>query len=196
MSENFPQDSSSYSPLDSWSDYLSPAIRLVGDFQVHLTGTSASVIHIKKHVVDAWAGNQGRDIFGEYNEKLELDIVHNVIVKYPNANKLWVFQTKKNQETITSSTTPEENLPIEMFLRFNGDYQTTPVALQTGDVIVDYFKDENSNVMPLYLQIVQIFGSFNTKNVVRKTANLAPYRGKFPKSINEKVQLYLANIRR
>lgn len=190
-------NNSPYSPLDAISGYLSGPIRSMEDYMGEILGTSTQILRIKKeflNVDDNWAGT-GRDDFGETGEqRLELDIINNTILKYPFSNKAWVFQEKQGQQTVTFGITPEENLPIEMHLRFKGNYNTEPVALQKDDVIIDYFIDENSNKIPIYLQITQIFGTFFGKNIVRKVANLAPYRGTFEKSLREKVKLYFANL--
>lgn len=179
-----------FTGLDKLSEYISPAIRKVGDHEITLTGTRTQVLRIDKKSAEAWAGNKNKDVFGDADEKLRAALISNIIIKYPY-NKVEIFGGKVLKKAATKTLNPEENLPIEFFIKMRGDHDTDPVAIFKDDILVDYFKDENNNVVPVYLQVTQLFGSMFGKNLVRKAGNLAPYRGKFGKPIENKIKYYL-----
>lgn len=186
-----------FSALDKISNYLSPAIRLIGDFGIIFGSTRSRLIRIKKITADSWAGNLQADVLGDTDLQAVVEsgvqLISNIIVKYPS-NKYEIFNNIVQQQFVGKTINPEEQLPIEFFLQFTGNYSTDPVAIQRDDVIIDYLLDESGNVMPLYLQVVQIFGSFFGKNIVRKSGTLVPFRGDFEKSIKEKVDAYIKKI--
>lgn len=182
-----------FSALDKISRYLSPAVRNLGDFQIRLTGTQSQAIRVSKEVKEAWAGNSGRDVFGDFNYKFEDQVVADVIIKYPSA-KIEMFQRREGQTTITSAANPEDELPITFFLRFDGDYGKTAVALQINDLVIDYFLDEHKNVVPVFWEVSQMYASVLGKNLVRKAGTLVPYRGAFDKPVLERVRAYLLKV--
>ena len=185
------------SVLDSVSDYLSPAIRKIGDYHQSIVGSSIRAIRIIKETKDAWAGNGQRDVFGDFSVKSEVEtsiqVIGNIIIKNPY-NKVELFGTNYQQASQTKALNPEEQLPVEFFLIFEGNYSVDPVAVKNGDLFVDYFKDEHNNVIPIYWEVSQIFGSLFGKNIVRKSGTLVPYRGNFEKSIEKKVTSYLKSV--
>lgn len=183
--------------LDLLSAYLSPAIRTISDFETNLTGTKTQVLRVKKNTADAWLGNAGRDVFGDDSFKLEVEceVISEIIIQYP-ANKIWIFGERNTQiqETKTTSLTIEEELPIKFQIMLHGNYITKPVAMMQDDIIIDYFIDENNNIIPIYLEVKQLFADIFGKNLVRKSGTLAPYRGKFEKPIDNLIKKYIARV--
>lgn len=184
------------SNLDKITKYLAPAIRKLEDYQATMTGTEVSLIRIKRETKELFIGNRDRDVFGDFDQRVEnmlFEIVDNVIIKYP-LNKIEIFGVKEGAAIVTKTINPEEQLPIEFFLKFTGEYNKNAVAITRGDILVDHFRDEHNNVIPIFLEVAQIFGTFFGKDIVRKLGTLVPYRGGFEKDIERKVLEYLNKL--
>lgn len=186
------------SPLDKVSDLLSPAIRKVGDFHITLTGTQTSIMRITKKSDEAFAG-QDYDVFGDFDQKFAAQMMNNVIIKYP-FNDIQIFVDKYNEIGIDTQVSDfnsfdiTELLPIEMVVQFNGDYQTDPIVMIKGDIVVDVVYDENKNKIPVIMEITKMRATMFAKNIVRKVADLSLHRGPLEKEIMDRIKQYIASL--
>lgn len=184
---------------DIVSEAVSPVIRTINDLNISLLGTSTTVLRIKMESADAFGG-QIYDVFGDVD--ITLDTANSstlkdvqCFIKYPGGN-IELFGTK-NEETLevdTKAIDITDILPIEMLLRFLGEYTEEPVSLQRGDLIIDYKKDGYGNIIPLILQITRILGSFLGKNIVTMGAELSFYHGQIETDIQQKIDEYMEKI--
>jgi hypothetical protein len=195
------------SSFDSLSKYMAPNMRDVGDYYIDILGTWSQVIRVsvgQSNPEDAWAGNQGRDVFGDFDRipealgtpssNIKFSLLDNVMIDYPDS-KFEIFQKYSKQNGIqTTGISYEDNLEIEFTVKFIGDSITEAAFLKKGDLIFDYIEDETGNIVPIGLEVTQMFADRFGKQIIRKTGKLAPIRGPLEPIIQQEVVKRLKEI--
>lgn len=177
---------------------LAASLRDASDYLTeNVSGTRVKLLRITKESLEAWSGNSGpqrsRDILGGYENRLQWDIIGNVTVKYPG-NKLEIFAKTAQWATVTTAVNPQEQLPIEFIIQFKGAYNTTVRHPMEGDIFVDYFKDENANAIPIFLQVKRLFAGTSAKNIIRKTGELVPFVTPLEPELVKAIKPWLASV--
>lgn len=194
------------SPFDALSDYLSPNLRTIGDYHLDLLGTWTQIIRVSVGQADpqeAWAGNQGKDVFGDFDRvpeaagtpttQITFSILDNVYIEYPYS-KMEIFQKYSKQTTAIKGIAFEDNLPIEFTIKFGGVHEENAIHLKKGDLLFDYIKDESNNIVPIGFEVTQLFVSTYGKNITKKMGNLAPIRGDLEPLIRNEIEKYYKEI--
>jgi hypothetical protein len=182
-----------YSPslFDRISSSLSPVLRKVSDISTTLFGTKVNLLRISKDT-DSFTGKP-MNIFGDYDQKWGSSILSNVVVKYP-FSRVEIF-SQLNQTDYSSKTTGldmMELLPIKIQLQFYGDFDTDPIVIKVGDILVDVLFDENYNAIPITMEVKRTFGSFFGKDIVSKEAEMTLTRGGLDVQIQNEIDKYVA----
>lgn len=164
-----------------------PLIRKLNDVNIDLLGDEINVMRITK---------KNLDFFGEFDESLETSIISNVIIKHPWGNNVRLFSKsdKTTGQVNTNAIDLWDLLPIEVYIKFAGDYMSQPVALNTGDIIVETLQDEWGNKIPLILQVTKIFGMFRSRFISGKRYECALYRSELTPDIQNAVDKYLNQL--
>lgn len=183
---------------DILSDALSPVLRKISDLNSNLFGTEVEVMRIRKVPAGRQQNtNRPISVLGDYNYDFESQVIGNCSITYP-FNEIRIFayrgssaKQENNQEIAVTGIPFEEILPIKMTLNFGsfgGTYESDPVILQEGDLILDIFYDEYKNCIPVLLEFKKFTASLFAKNIVTKTAELSVVRGKVEQDIDKLIQ--------
>lgn len=188
--------------LDVISDSISPVIRRLSDIQSNVSGTNTQVLRVYRVIKPYYKQRnniQNQSILGDWQERLESEILYNVRINYP-FNQVEYFNFRKvNESNILQGTITSpihgidflENLPIIAEFMFEGEYESKPVLLNKGDKIIDIFYDENLNAVPIILEVFKILGDFFGKNIIGKKAQLSLFAGKLPEDMQNIVNEYV-----
>lgn len=171
------------SARDILSELSAQVKRDLSDIVVDYLGTETQVLRIA-------LGEQ--DILGDRDETLVTNLIANVIIKHPMGNNQWLFSTLQNDNTLqTDAINLWEILPIQMKIKYKADFDTEPVAIQKGDMIVELLKDENDNNIPIIMQVTKLLGGFENKYLYQKMYELALYRGTIPSDIQHEIDKFI-----
>jgi hypothetical protein len=172
------------SPADKIANALAPSIRKITDRFISVKGTGVEVLRIETT----------QDIRGDINETYDSHLISNVVIAYPSEEfRLFSTIDDLSKQLNTKSMDIWDILPIDMFIQFEGAYDTEPVALNEDDLIVDVKQDEHGNKLPIILQVKSLKGTFKMKYIVRKKYEVVLYRGILPSAIKTIVQDYIDN---
>lgn len=172
--------------LDKFTKVRAQTIRTFSDLNVDYLGSSVQILRIA-------FGEE--DILGERTEQIDSTILNDVIIKFPWNSNIRLFQDVTSQnEADTNSIDIWEVLPIEMKVKFVGNFDTEPIVLKQGDIVVTVLRDENDNKIPLTMQITRIIGGFDTKYIYEKKYELTLYRGNLPSAINNTINNYVDGL--
>lgn len=177
----------SRSPKDILSEVSAQIKRALSDVTIDYLGTETQVLRIE-------LGEQ--DVMGDRDETLVTNLIANVIIKHPMGNNQWLFSTLNTDDTLqTDSINLWDILPISMKIKFAADFETEPVAIQKGDMIVELLQDENFNHIPVIYQVTKLLGGFEGKYLYQKQYELTLYRGTIPSDIQHQIDLFIAGER-
>jgi hypothetical protein len=173
------------SARDILSELSAKVKRDLSDIVVDYLGTETQVLRIA-------LGDQ--DILGDRDETLVTNLIANVIIKHPMGNNQWLFSHNDSTDlSQTDAINLWEILPIQMKIKYKADFDTEPVAIQKGDMIVELLKDENDNNIPVIMQVTKLLGGFENKYLYQKMYELALYRGTIPSDIQNAINNFLAS---
>jgi hypothetical protein len=109
-------------------------------------------------------------------------------------NNQWLFSTLDADNTLqTDAINIWDILPITMKIKYSADYDTEPVSIQNGDLIVELLRDENQNNIPVIMQVTKLVGGFEGKYLYQKHYELALYRGIIPSDIQNAIDKFIAD---
>lgn len=166
---------------------VAPLVRKMHDVNIDLLGDEIDVFRITK---------SNLDIFGEYDEKVETSIISNVIIKHPWGNNVRLFSTPDNTTGNLDANTIDlfDLLPLEVYVKFSGDYMTENVSLKTGDIIVEVLQDEYNNKIPLMIQITKQFGQFRSRFISGKRYEGTLYRSELTNEMKKALNDYMSQL--
>ena len=185
--------------FDIYTESLSELERLKVNLGNDLMGTQVEVLRLTPiQSPDALPGRTS-DVFG-YSE-ITLDswqpqTISNVVIRYPR-DFMEIFQTRDANTSSSVGFDIIDLFPIEMFLSAESiitDAPDDPIVLVAGDLIVDYFKDENDNKMPIILSVQRQRGLPWGKHIVSKKVELAINFSNQPTEIQDKIQEWLESV--
>jgi hypothetical protein len=174
------------SPRDILSELSSQIKRDLSDIYIDYLGTETQILRIELGEMD---------VLGDRDETLITNIISNVIIKHPMGNNQWLFSSNdSNGNAQVDSVDLWEILPITMKIKYSADYNTEPVAMQKGDMIVELLQDENQNNIPVIMQVTKLKGGFEGKFLYQKDYELALYRGEIPHDIQNAIDNFISGI--
>lgn len=170
------------------SSALAPTLRKLRDININATGMSTSVLRINPGILDKW-GQSTTDELDKY-------VIANVVIKHPFSNKAQLFSQINNTEQQQDTTAIDlmEFLPIEVYFKFQGDYDEEAIELKRGDLLVYMLRDEHNVKIPVILQITRIFGAFSTRYIVSKNAECTLWRGTLQDDARAMIELYINSL--
>lgn len=181
---------------------LVPVMNCLSDKKIALAGSSGYIMRVsqkapEKQTVTDWMDVPRNDVFGDYVETLETEIVGNVIINYPLGGAEVFADLDYKEEEVRSETVAidlSEFLPITMRVPFPGVHDRDPknTEVKRGDIVVDVFWNEYTRPIPVILKVTRQRGSFFQKRMANRLYELALYRGELPQPIQEKVDEFLA----
>jgi hypothetical protein len=182
---------------DKLNRALSPVSRKLIDLATKLYGTKISLLRIREFSLEPFAGRTS-DVFGHSEKDLKLDLIGNVIVRYPFSN-IEIFDILKqvDQTSFELKTTAfdvNEVLPIQIIIPFDGKYIQDPNVIAVKDLIVDIKYDEHKNKIPVIMEVKKVQGTFMGKHLVKRVADLSLFRSGLPTSIRLKVKEYVDSV--
>ena len=163
---------------------VAPLMRKLNDVNIDILGDEIDVLRITQ---------KNKDIFGEVDESVEVSIISNVIIKHPWGNNIRLFGKDNNTTGNVNTTSVDlwDLLPIEIYVKFVGDYMTQPASLDVKDIIVEVLTDEHGNKIPLIIQLTKMFGSFRSRFMVGKRFEGALYRNTLTNEMQNAIDNYL-----
>lgn len=166
---------------------VAPLARKLNDVNIDLLGDEIDVLRITK---------KNLDIFGEYDSNIETNIISNVIIKHPWGNNVRLFQTpdQTTGQLETNAVDLWDLLPLEVYIKFSGDYITENVSLKIGDIIVEVLQDEYDNKIPLIIQITKVFGQFRSRFITGKRYEGALYRDTLTNDMQNIINQYMEQL--
>jgi len=180
---------------------LVPVMNCLSDKKIELAGSSGYIMRVsqkapEKQTVTDWMDMPRSDVFGDYVETLETEIVGNVIINYPLGGAEVFADLDYKEEEVRSETMAidlSEFLPITMRVPFPGIHDRDPknTEVKRGDIVVDVFWNEYTRPIPVILKVTRQRGSFFQKRMANRLYELALYRGELPQPIQEKVDEFL-----
>jgi len=166
---------------------VAPLVRKLNDVNIDLLGDEINVLRITK---------KNLDIFGEYDESVETNIISNVIIKHPWGNNIRMFSSsdKITGQTEVNAIDLYDLLPLEVYIKFSGDYMTENASLKIGDIIVEVLQDEFNNKIPLMIRITKQFGQFRSRFISGKRYEGALYRETLTNEMQDILNKYLEQL--
>jgi len=166
---------------------VAPLVRKMNDVNIELLGDEINVLRITK---------SNLDVFGEYDTNVEATIISSVIIKHPWGNNVRMFQSPDEEtgQLETNSIDLWDLLPLEIYIKFSGDYMTENVSLKIGDILVEALQDEYGNKIPLLIKITKVFGQFRSRFISGKRYEGALYRETLTNEIQNALNTYLEQL--
>lgn len=166
---------------------VAPIARKLNDINIDLLGDEINVLRITK---------KNLDIFGDSDSLIETAIISNVIIKHPWGNNIRLFQTRDEitGQLETNTVDLYDLLPLEVYIKFSGDYMTENVSLKIGDIIVEVLQDEYDNKIPLLIEITKVFGQFRSRFITGKRYEGALYRETLTNDIQNTINQYMEQL--
>lgn len=189
-----------FSIQDKIGAKFAPALRCINDIKIDLSGSKASVLRIirsapQKETETDWVDLGGKDVFGNFEQDYQTEVIDNVVITYPFSN-IELFE-RLNDGSYESNPVEAidlfEFLPITMKVKFNGNYGTTINQLQKGDLIIDIIKNDTNGFIPVVLQITRLRGSLSRKQLVNRPYELSLYRGGIESRIQTKIDQFVSD---
>ena len=178
-----------------------PVMNCLSDKKIQLAGSTSYIMRIsqkapEKQTVTDWMDVPRNDVFGDYVESLETEIIGSVIINYP-LNGAEVFSNLNYEEDqVKAETTAidlNEFFPITMRAPFPGVHDSSPknTEIKKGDIVVDIFWNERNEPIPVILSVSRMRGSFFQKRMANRLYELALYRGEPPLEIKTKIDEFI-----
>lgn len=184
---------------DIYTDNVAKLERLKININNKLMGSKTQVLRLIYTPTDDALPGKTYDALG-YSEKglseWQPQTLANVIIKYPK-DFMEIFQDRINGSSSSVGFDFLDIFPIEMILSTESiftDASDTPVVLRKGDLIVDYFRDENNNKMPIVMRVERQRGQPWGKNIIQKKVELAMDFSNQPTEILDKIREWLDSV--
>jgi hypothetical protein len=183
---------------DQYSESLAELERLKANLATDLSGTQANVLRITTIPTGEELPGKSYDVFG-YSEKTlsswAAQTIGNVGLVYPRG-AMEVFEDRVNQSS-TSVGIDIDFFPITMQISTESvitNFTDDPIILKQGDLIVDYFVDENKNVLPIIMKLERLRRPPWGKQLVTKSYELSIVFGKQPIEIEDKIREWIDGL--
>jgi len=178
-----------------------PVMNCLSDKKIQLAGSTSYIMRIsqkapEKQTVTDWMDVPRNDVFGDYVESLETEIIGSVIINYPlNGAEIFPNLNYEEDKIEIESTAIDlsEFFPITMRVPFTDIHDVSPknTEIKKGDIIIDIFWNERKKAIPILLTVSKSRGSFYQKRLANKLYELALYRGNPPIEIQTKIDEFI-----